>query len=117
MRHGMASHLKALLIQFLELRRIEVAGSPQESRGDVERGVKTELAQQRSGGDQVGFAAVVKCDAHAGSRRIAECLTDTQPAKSGLFEPLHLSPEGVDGKDVADIPGLGLAQLRSEEHT
>ena len=65
MRHGMAADLEALGVQIAHLAAIEVAGRAQESGGEVKGGVETELAEHGRGGNEVGFAAIVKGDTNA----------------------------------------------------
>ncbi len=74
----MASDLETLRVEIAHLAGIEIAGSSQESSGEIEGCVAAKLAEHGRCGDQVGLAAIVKRDTNARLGRIANGFADVQ---------------------------------------
>ena len=68
--HRMAANFESLGIEVAKLFRGEIAGRSEESRGHIEGGMKIKPAKYGSGGDQVGFAAIVESNADTRLRGI-----------------------------------------------
>lgn len=72
--------------------------------------MKSDFTQDRSGSDEVGFTAIIKGDADTRFFGILQSFAYIDTAKTGVFHPNHLGTKIFHGEDVANVPGLCLAQ-------
>jgi hypothetical protein len=110
MGHGVTTDFEILINELSQLCCGEIARPSKPSGGDVEGGVEARLPQNRCGGEQVSFRAVVEADGNAFSGGEFQRSTNACTLVAAFFQVLYLLAKFCLGNRVAHIAGLGVAE-------